>query len=141
MKKVVNLLVMIVMAAGLVAPALAQDPGPRNGGPRAGQGGGRGGMMKAQEEMLAKLNLTDAQKSAVKALNAKTAEALKGLQSKPEGQRREAMQGVMKAHQDGLKKILTPAQWEQLQKMRKEMAEKRKKEGGNKRPGGGGGRG
>ncbi|MBS1724816.1 MAG: Spy/CpxP family protein refolding chaperone [Armatimonadetes bacterium] len=114
--------------------AFAQAAGPRGGGqPGQHAAGGQKGqrmMMKGGEGMqkiMAQLNLTEKQKQQWKALNDKRMAEFKAMREKNKGGQpadKEAMKAQFKKNQDAyqaeLKKILTPAQFEKLQKLMKE---------------------
>lgn len=163
MNKVTKGIFAIVLGVSLVAPAMAQQSGPRGGGGGGVQGGGQrgpggqggnrmmmGGRMKEiQTKVLAQLGLNDAQKSKIKALDADTDKKLKALMDANKGKSqndasRKAMMEKFRAINDSRKtqfeKILTPAQlkkYESLMKAEMEKARKEREKNGGGRPGGG----
>ena len=153
MKNLFKLVSIAALAAVLVAPTFAQDPGPggkREGGQREGRAGGPGGGMKRMAEMekqiLSKLDLTAVQTTKIEALNKKFQADVKELMEEMKGQGNVGQPGdrkgggklgeLRKSHHDTMMKILTPSQQENYKTLRKEMMEKLKEKGGN-RPGGG----
>ncbi|MBS1705066.1 MAG: hypothetical protein JST40_04270 [Armatimonadetes bacterium] len=142
MKSILKLVSVAALAAMVIGSSFAQTPpGPRGGGkgPANGQQGGQrmrgGGMMKMQQEIFAKLNLTADQKKKIEALNKKTGDAMRALENKKPEERRTAMQKIREDHQNALMKILTPKQQQEYKKLMKEQMEKFRKE----HPGGPGG--
>ena len=93
----------------------------------------RGKMKEIQTRVLGKLGLTDKQKAAIKALDAKTQKDMAALRPAPKAGAKptrpseatmEKMRAISKAHQEGMMKILTK---EQQEKYKKLMAEEMKK--------------
>lgn len=136
---------------GMVAaavPALAQEAGPRGGAKAAqGQGGPGGGrmagrreaMQKARNEVLDTLKLSKEQKKKIEALDKKTEDAMKAIM-KDAGSDREKARGkfrsVMESQREGMKKILTAAQYEKFEAAMKKKTEEMRKRGGQRGPGG-----
>lgn len=149
MKINTKMFVAALAAVALVAGSFAQGAGPKGGavgggaqGGQRGPGGGarRGGLMKMDEEVLATLNLTNDQKSRIKALKMKVGADMKAAMQKNQGDR-EAMKTAFKAagksYKEGLSRILSPAQEKQYHAaMKARMAEFRKNH-----PGGAAGKG
>lgn len=161
MKKILTTIATLALSIALMAPAMAQDPGPRGGGPGGPgvDGGRRGGgnpkmLQKVEDEVLAKLKLSDKQKAEVKKHREKLEKALKELkeqagggEARGRGGNREAggkMKEAMDAYRDGIKEVLNDEQDKQYDKLMKEAMEKARKarggQGGGK-PGGGKGGG
>ena len=168
MKNVVKMFVAVAVMGVLSVSAFAQGAGP--GGPAAGQkggkqggkqggGGGGGGMRRGgnlDAEVLAKLNLTEAQKGKVKALKEATQKKVQELFKSagggkpgaggpggpggPGGGMREKMKPIMDGYQSGMKAILTPTQYKDYEKGVKEAREKMRAQfgGGPGGPGAGG---
>lgn len=145
----VNLKNWLILAAvmALATSAFAQNPGPKSGPPKpgaqAGQEGKRPGGMRMgfgmSDQVLAKLNLTSAQKQKVEALRTKLRaemekmRAANGPNNRPD---REKMRAVFEKYQKEFMAILTPEQKKKLEAERKAMMEKFRKEGGPGGPGG-----
>lgn len=182
MKNFMKLLVATMVVAAVAGSSFAQGAGPggkRGGAPGQGGPGGpggpggqrRGNFMNRDAEVLAKLNLTDAQKKQVKELKSKTEEKMKeafkgmggpgaGAGAKggkgkgappaggppaggPPAGMREKMKEIFDGYTTGLKKILTPTQQKDYEKGMKELRAKMQKEraNGGGAPGGPGGAG
>lgn len=161
MNKVMKGIFAIVLGVSLVAPAMAQQSGPRGGGGvqgggqrgQGGQGGrmmGGGRMKEVQTKVLAQLGLTAAQTAKLKALDAETEKKLKALmdgnrgKNQSDASRKEMMDKFRAINEDRknqFEKILTPAQLKKYESLLKaemeKMRKEREKNGGN-RPGGGG---
>lgn len=153
MKKLLTLTIAGAFMAGAATVGFAQGAGPKggkapgvggqNGKAKPGQGAGLGqrfgGMRKMQEEILAKLNLTEKQKVAIKALNDKQRAEMEKMRNSggdPKANRDKFM-AMRKAHQDAFMKILTPQQQATYQKALEEMRAKWQKErGAGRGPGG-----
>ena len=143
-----------VMALG--TGVFAQDAGPKGKGGQ-GQGqfrqgpGGQGkkgpGMRvgRMQQEVLAKLNLTAAQKAKIEALNKKMqAEVQKLMQGGDREQMREKFRPLMEQHRKDLMAILTKEQqvkYEQLVKEAREKMRQGRGGPGGQGPAGGAGKG
>lgn len=176
MKNAIKLFVATAIVGALSVSAFAQGAGPAGqkgagkGGPgAAGQRGPGGGGMRRMGDMdgeiLAKLNLTDAQKSAIKKLKetmktkvealmksaAPKAPAKGGDKTKggpaaggPGGrpsfspEMRAKFTAIRDDYQAGLKKTLTPKQFTDYEKAVKAMREKMRQQFGNRGPGAGG---
>lgn len=165
MNKVTKGIFAIVLGVSLVAPAMAQQSGPRGGGGVQGGGqrgpGGPGGnrmmmggrMKEVQTKVLAQLGLSDAQKSKLKALDAETEKKMKALMDANKGKnqsdasRKEMMEkfrAINESRKTQFEKILTPAQlkkYESLMKAEMEKMRKEREKNGGNRPGGRGGAG
>lgn len=147
----------LALVGPMAASALAQGAGPTGaqGGGAAQAGKGkrgqgpagmrrRGGPMGFDAPVLAKLNLTSAQQTQVKALKDKLSTSMREAMEKNRAANgdREAMkktlQGFTKQYREGLEKILTPAQQKQYKTLLKAEMEKRKKAMGERRRGGAG---
>jgi Spy/CpxP family protein refolding chaperone len=154
--------VALAIVGVMSASAFAQGAGPGGAaGGRTGQKGHagpggqrRGGMMKLDEEVLAKLNLTDGQKDKVKALKESTTKKVQELmkasgfgkpgaggapgQGKPGGPggMREKMKPIMDGYTNGMKAILTPTQYAGYEKGVKEARAKMRAQFGGGKPGG-----
>lgn len=134
----------MVAVMALSTSAFAQQAGPRGGGgkPEGGREGRQGGgmrMMKIEDEIFAKLNLTAQQKTQINKLREDRRKAVEGLRAKnlQREQIRPEMQKITTNYREGLKKILNPAQEKQYQELWKAAVEKMRKErGGQGRPGG-----
>jgi hypothetical protein len=149
MKKLLSVTTIAAMAIGISAFAFAQDAGPKGpqGAPPKSGGKGQnqrgwGRMAQVENEVLAKVKLTAAQKKSVKTLQEETAAKLKALIEKP-GERQEKgkeMRKIREDHQNSLMKILDKTQQAQYRELymakMKELREQRQKNGG----GGGGSR-
>jgi periplasmic protein CpxP/Spy len=148
MKKLIATIAIAGLSLGLATSVFAQAAGPKNQGTLgAGQkqkGAGQNAR-KAQKEMLAKLNLTDEQKTKLKAHQEKMQAKMKDLRAemekdptKKEGLR-EKMQAFRKEQQEGLKAILTAEQQKKFETFMKEMHAKRQgqRKGGGKKGGAG----
>jgi len=137
MKKLLNVLVGSALLLALAAPAFAQDAGPKQAKPGAGQAG-RGNMLQQQfEELSKRLKLTADQKTKVKALNEQTMKKMQDARKAGNGDRaamRPKMMEIRQWQQAEMKKILTPTQQAEFDKYQKEMREKMRAQGG--RPGG-----
>lgn len=136
-----NLLTISVATAALciAASSFGQAAGPKGGPPQAGPGGQQGGrmrmgggqrMQKVREEIFAKLNLTAAQKTKVKALNDKQAAKIKSLMDgmqKPGADRTKTMDAFKASRADyekALAGILTKDQKKKYDGLVKEAREK-----------------
>ena len=165
MKNVIKMFVAVAIMGTMSVSAFAQGAGPggAKGGPAGGQKGPggqrRGGMMKLDEEVLAKLNLTADQKSKVKALKEATTKKVQelmkasgfgkpggpGAAGKPGGPgaagggMREKMKPIMDGYTNGMKAILTPTQFTAYEKGVKEARAKMRAQFGGGKPGGPGG--
>jgi len=157
MNKISKLLITAAFAVGMVALGSAQAAGPKGGtqggkagqteGGRAGQGGPGGGMrrggMMMGPEIEKRLKITPDQK---KKLEAATKEMQTAMQKAMGGKDfrsmsdadRKAMRDKMKPINDkfqaSVKKILTPAQQKEMEKIRAERMKQFQNGGG--RPGG-----
>jgi len=146
----VNLKNCLILGAvmALAASALAQSPGPKGGAPKAGAQAGKGGQRPGgmrmgfgmSDQVLAKLNLTAAQKQKVEALRTKVRVEMEkmrtatGANGRPD---REKVRAVFEKYQKEFMAILTPEQKKKLEAERKAMMEKyRKQAGGAGGPGG-----
>ena len=147
MKKFLSATTIATLAIGMSAFAIAQDAGPKGpqaNPPRSGGKGqnqqqrGWGRMGQVENEILAKVKLTAAQKKSVKTLQDGTAAKLKALMEKP-GERQEKgkeMRKIREDHQAGLMKILSKEQQAQYRELymakMKELREQREKNGAGK---------
>ena len=144
MKKMLTLCAIATLTLG-AALASAQAPGPAGGqgqlnGPR---GERRGPGPRMMQEVLAKLNLTPAQKTQIEALQKKQREEMraqfKGQRpapgTPPDPQMREKMKAMREKYHKELMAILTPAQRKQF----KEEMEALRKKWQQEHPGGPGG--
>jgi LTXXQ motif family protein len=175
MKNVIKLFVATAIVGALSVSAFAQGAGPagQKGGKgtqgAAGKGGPGGGMRRMGDmdgEILAKLNLTDAQKGAIKKLKetmkTKMEALMKSAAPKPGGKAGEKGKGgpaaggpgggrmqmspelrakfgaIRDDYQAGLKKTLTPKQFTDYEKEVKAMRDKMRQQFGNRGPGAGG---
>ncbi|HLO99006.1 MAG TPA: hypothetical protein VK171_10465, partial [Fimbriimonas sp.] len=173
MKNAIKLFVATAIVGALSVSAFAQGAGPagQKGGAKGGpaQGGPGGGGMRRMGDMdgeiLAKLNLTDAQKSAIKKLKesmkTKMEALMKSAAPKGDGKAdknkggpaaggpgarrmqmspelRQKFTAIRDDYQAGLKKTLTPKQFGEYEKAVKEMREKMRQQFGNRGPGAGG---
>lgn len=146
--------IVTVAALTVSAACLAQGAGPKGGPPRFGGQGGpgqRGGgpmqrLGKVNHEILAKLNLNGTQKRQVKVLDDHTTSKVKALMQKARAakgdrsQFRGQFRDIQKGYTEGLKGILTPAQFKKYQALRKAAMDKFRAEhpnGFGGRPGGG----
>lgn len=129
MKKLLTIFAVSVIAMSLSVASFAQDAGPKGGAPGLGGKAGRTGQVgklgKIHDEILAKLNLTQAQKDKIaalkKELQSKVSELRKsGDKDAAKGKLRELMQ----EHSKAVMNVLTPAQKEQYAKLLKEYREK-----------------
>jgi Spy/CpxP family protein refolding chaperone len=141
MKKLVKSLLVGTVAMALVSSVFAQVAGPQGGAPvdksaHTGHAGGWMHMWKMNQEILAKLNLTDEQKSKVKALEEATKTKVKALMTerKAPGADMEKIKAegkaIRKDAHDQLLGILTRDQAKQFKVLWKEAMEKAKKEKG-----------
>jgi Spy/CpxP family protein refolding chaperone len=134
MKKLLNIIVAASVMAALTATSFAQGAGPAGGGKGApgqgqqgkGPGGRRGGLGSMDAEILAKMNLTTAQKDAIKKLKEETQKKVQDLMKDSKGDRegmREKFKPIMEGYQAGMKKILG-AKYPEYEKAMKEMRKK-----------------
>jgi Spy/CpxP family protein refolding chaperone len=144
MKKLITIMIAGALAASFATSAFAQGAGPRGGGVQGGQGGIGGGkgqrqgggmrMMKMQQELMAKLNLTTAQKTKIEAINKKFADDMKTLREKAKTGDRKALQPEFRkaqmAHREEIAAVLTAEQKKKYQEEMKAMMEKMRKERG-----------
>jgi len=112
-------------------PAVAQDAAPAPPtAPQAQDGGGRGGRMQGQMEMMTqKLNLTPAQQTQVKAINQDTMSQVMTLRndtSMSQDDKRSKMMDIRKASQDKIRGILTDEQKPKYDEMQAQMKERMK---------------
>ncbi len=148
MKKIF-LFTLIASALGLAGSAMAQAAGPAGGVPQdpaIGKAGkqGREAMAKMNEEILAKLNLTDDQKAKLKAhreeMETKLKELRKGAKgakgTPPSEELKEKLKTLRKENEQFMKQTLTKDQMREFQKLRREkMKEMRDKLEAGKKPG------
>jgi len=147
MRKIV-LLTLIASALGLAGSAMAQAAGPAGGGPQdpvIGKGGkqGREALAKMNEEILAKLNLTDDQKAKLKAhkeeMQKKVLELRKGAKGAkgagPSEEVKEKLKALRKENEQFLKQTLTKDQMKEYQKIRREKMKEMREKLGDKKPG------
>lgn len=144
MKKLLQLTIIGLIGAALVAPAMAQNPGPR-GGQQEQNRNRQGRLMGMQQEILKKLNLTKDQEVKIEALQKRTREEMAKLrQGMTPGQRpseeqreqmREKTRAIMEKSREELMNILTKEQRDQFQKLMREAMEKNR-QGQPPRPGG-----
>ena len=167
MKNVIKMFVAVAMLGVMSVSAFAQGAGPggAKGAPgQKGPGGPGGGMRRGDDTILATLNLTDKQKTAIKSLKdatkVKSDELRKSLglgggggkpgagagagkpgAGAPGGGRphftpemRQKFKAIQDFYHSGLAKILTPTQMTAYDKARKDAMAKRQAEGGG--PGG-----
>ncbi|MBS1716275.1 MAG: Spy/CpxP family protein refolding chaperone [Armatimonadetes bacterium] len=147
MKRLLILSLLAVSTASL----LAQAPGPKAGAPGQGGAGGHGEKMnrmgQMEKEILSKLNLTADQKKQIAALQKQLKpkrEALMAQMKDAKGDRtkmqalRPQFQALRKEHEEGLMKILTPAQQKQFKDAIAQWMKDHPRPGGG--AGGGGGR-
>ena len=153
----VKRLITIALAVALGSAMLfAQSAGPKAGGrpPQDGKpgehrfGGGmmmRGKLKEIETKVFAKLNLTAQQKSAIKALDEKTAKSVAALRptpkagekpSRPTEAQMEKMRAITKSRHDGLMKILNTNQQKQYKtlmeaEMKRLREERMKQRGGD----------
>lgn len=148
MKKFGITAALLMLGATLSLSALAQTAPPEKPGKpgkpgAAGRPGREGrGMMggRRMQQMMADLNLTEAQKAKIKTLteaSTKKRTALMENKTLTEEQKRTKMREMGKELRDGMDKILTPEQKKKLEEKRKEMRGRFGAPGG---PGGGFGR-
>jgi hypothetical protein len=147
MKKLITTFIVAGAVLGLSAVSFSQQAGA-NGqgtnrkGQKQRQGGRMGRMGKMQQELLAKLNLSDDQKQKVEAQNKKVAEQLKALVAEnKDGDRSKLMEkfkSLREENDKALQGILTADQWKKFEVSRKELRKKMRKEQGQK---GGGAKG
>lgn len=143
MKKLL-LLSLVASAFGLTSAAFAQAAGPAGGTPQApvdgkGAKGGRKAMEKMNEEILAKLNLTDDQKAKLKAHREETETKLKELRKSAKGAAdkeavKEKAKAIQKENQAFMKQTLTKEQMREYQKLRREALKARQEKAGEKKP-------
>ncbi len=148
MKRSIYTLFAGILLIGTSMTALAQGAGPQNGGtPPPNEGKAQKGkqgkadpflLLKRDQEVLSKLNLTSEQETSVKKLKseteAKLKEVMKGKAKKEErAQLREKVKEVVEGYKKGLEGILTPVQYADYEKGMKALAKKTKdkKDGGN----------
>lgn len=140
MKRLLTIFTAVAIAASMTSMAVAQDAGPKKGkGGEHGPGPKPGGRMRMmQQELLAKLNLTPAQKQKIEALNKQMMEKMKGERNAKPEDRREKMKALQDWHRAELKKILTAEQFAKFEKLMKEAREKFKDgdQPGARKPGG-----
>ncbi len=98
---------------------------------KEGKQGKRGPSIEQQlDRMKEQLKLTDEQVPKVKAVLEDGQKKRQELRDVPQDQRREKMQAMMAEQDKKYKEILTPSQYEEWQKMRDQMKQKR---GGKKK--------
>src|SRR4051812_22658210 len=125
MKKILTIFALSGLVLGTASIALAQAPGPSGGrgqlqGPRGERRGGGG--MRMMQEVLAKLNLTPAQKTQIEALQKKMREDMKAQfkgqrpapGTPPDPQMREKMKAMRENFHKQLMAVLTPGQRKQF---------------------------
>ncbi len=151
MKKLMMVMGISAAVLGVAASAMAQGAGPKNGGGlqqgnKQGKQGQQGKRMqmrgKMQKEILAKLNLTDAQKTKwEETMKAMREEMKAGAGEKGEKRDRKAQMEKMKGWQEKLMAILTTKQQAEYKKLTEEAIAKYRKENGGGAPGQGGKKG
>lgn len=129
----------LVASFALLAPiAEAQTAGPK--GKQAGgqRQGGMQRMAKIEENIFKQLSLTNEQKPRIEAAQKKRNDEMRAVMTGggDRTQMRPKMRGITENYNKELQKILTPAQWKKYQELRKAEMEKIRKEMGNRRPGG-----
>ncbi len=124
MKKI--LIVSFLTAAfGASTSAFAQAAGPAGGAPQSPVVGKRDrkAAQKMNEEILAKLNLTDDQKAKFKAhdeeMRAKMQEVRKGARGAPDDAK-EKIKALRKENQEFIKQTLTKDQLKEMKRLRRE---------------------
>jgi Spy/CpxP family protein refolding chaperone len=158
MKKVIQTLVLCGLLVGLQGMAFSQAAGPQSGNRPLGQGQqGRNpaNMMRRmadmQKEILGQLNLTNDQKTKIKALDEKLAKDMREAWEKQRGQAPTAgapaagapkggqrgrggpTREVMQNHRKELMKVLTPDQRKKYDELWKKKREEMAKERGRPR--------
>ena len=135
MRKII-LFTLAAAALGVSSSALAQTAGPKGLVP-ASQGKkpkmDRKEMAKLNEEILAKLDLTDEQKSKLEAHKTENEGKMKALRKEAKSGDKEATKEKMKAlrkeNQAFMKNLLTKEQMRKMQKLRREAIQARDKNG------------
>jgi Spy/CpxP family protein refolding chaperone len=99
----------------------------------------RARMEKVNQQIFAKLGLTRQQQTQIEALDKRTQKEIADLRkaASEAGDRRAAMEkvrAVQSKRTEGLKRILTPAQFKKMEQLRKEATEQLRKEQGGQRP-------
>ena len=140
MKKII-LLSLAAAALGISSSAFAQTAGPKGLAPASqGEKGklGRKEMEKINEEILAKLDLTDDQKAKLEAHKKENAGKMKELRKGAKGGDKEATKEKVKAfrkeNQEFMKNLLTKDQMRKMQQLRREAMQDRKKTDGAPKP-------
>jgi len=157
MKKLITFIVSALMVGVMATAAMAQDAGPGGrgpGGPGQGGPGGPGGdrakmrgkMKEIETKVLAQLKLTDAQKTKIKALNAKYDKQMADLQKSTADRetKMKKMRTMMESRKKEFMAILTPEQQKKFETLMKaemdKLRKEREKQGGQKpagsKPGG-----
>jgi Spy/CpxP family protein refolding chaperone len=143
MKKLLVLLATAVMALSVIAPVMAQQPGPRQGDERAATPQRREMIEQIRQRVLNQLGLTQAQRTRIAALDKKLEEDLAKLaQTQADRQARAPrMRELRQQHQRDVQAVLTAQQRTRFQElMREEMRRMREElgKGGGKGKGKGG---
>ena len=140
MKKIL-LASILVAALGVSSSAVAQTAGPKGLVPASQDKKGkmnRKEMQKLNEEILAKLDLTDEQKSKLDAHQKEIAGKMKDLRKEAKGGDKEAVKEKMKAfrkeNQSFMKNLLTKDQMRKMQKLRREAMQNQEKKDGASKP-------
>jgi Spy/CpxP family protein refolding chaperone len=140
MKNTIKLFVVAIVSAAMAGSVLAQGAGPKGGAPSQGTQkpgqGARGQMGKMQQEIMAKLNLTNDQKAKIKDLGEKRMAEMKKLRESGKQVDRAQMKAMRDKNEADLKAILTAEQYKKYEALMKEMREKMMKERGNRPPNG-----
>ena len=147
MKKLLTIFTLVGLVLGAVSAASAQAPGPSGGqGRLQGEHRGGGGGMRMMQQVLAKLNLTPGQKTAIENLQKNMRDQMKAEfkgqrpapGTPPDPARRERMKAMREKFHKQLFTILTPAQQKQFKQEMQEMQKKWQQEHPNGfQPGGG----
>jgi Spy/CpxP family protein refolding chaperone len=153
MRQFVVYAVVGALAVGLASAGFAQGAGPKGGVQGGAQGGakdfqgkrpgardGLQKMGKMRNEIFAKLNLSEAQKKQIVAIDAQAKREMMALRDAP-GDRQAKMsklQELREKHQAAVMNVLTPAQRKQHEALWNEARQKMKSDIQKKRPGAGG---
>lgn len=130
MKRLLSGFIVTALVAALAVPALAQAPGPKPGDGKAqaqARGMRTGGI---HDDLVAKLNLSAAQKTKIEALKKKNQDAVKKLMGNgaDREKNRDKMRELMESSRKEFLAILTPAQRTQYEQLVKAEMEKRRAE-------------
>ncbi|MBL7962278.1 MAG: DUF4890 domain-containing protein [Flavobacteriales bacterium] len=99
------------------APAMQKHRGQKQASPEERA-------QRMTERMTTELQLDDAQRTQVLAINQQHVQALEMLRAQRSDDKRDRAQVVVQQHEDALKGVLTPEQFERFKQLKAERAEK-----------------